>query len=41
MILLSTAYLAPIHYYSKLFASDEVMIEQMDYYVSKPTATAV
>ena len=35
MILLSTAYLAPIHYYSKLFASDEVMIEQMDYYVKQ------
>ena len=35
MILLSTAYLAPIHYYSKLFASDEVMIEQMDHYVKQ------
>ena len=33
--LLSTAYLAPIQYYAKLYAYPQVMIEQMDHYVKQ------
>lgn len=34
-VLLSTAYLAPVQYYTKLYAYPEVMIEQMDHYVKQ------
>lgn len=33
--LLSTAYLPPVHYFTKLFAYPQVMIEQMDHYVKQ------
>lgn len=33
--LLSTAYLPPVHYFTKLFAYQQVMIEQMDHYVKQ------
>lgn len=33
--LLSTAYLAPVQYYAKLYTYPEVMIEQMDHYVKQ------
>ena len=34
-VLLSTAYLAPVQYYTKLYAYSQVMIEQMDHYVKQ------
>lgn len=33
--LLSTAYLPPVHYFTKLFTYPQVMIEQMDHYVKQ------
>ena len=33
--LLSTAYLPPVHYFTKLFAYPQVRIEQMDHYVKQ------
>lgn len=33
--LLSTGYLPPVHYFTKLFAYPQVMIEQMDHYVKQ------
>ncbi|MEG1580098.1 MAG: WbqC family protein [Bacteroidaceae bacterium] len=34
-ICLTSAYLAPIHYYARLFACEKVMIEQHDHYVKQ------
>lgn len=36
---LSSAYLAPVEYYTKLLAYDKVFVEQYDHYIKQPTAT--
>lgn len=38
---LSSAYLAPVEYYTKLLEYDKIYIEQHDHYIKQLTATVV
>ena len=40
-IYLSSAYLAPVEYYTKLFACEKAYVEQYDNYVNRLIATVV
>jgi len=38
-IYLSSAYLAPVEYYARLYSCEKAFIEQHDNYIKQPTAT--
>lgn len=38
---LSSAYLAPVEYYTKLLEYDKIYVEQHDHYIKQPIATVV
>ena len=40
-VILGSAYLGPVEYYTKLFAYDTVRVERYDHYMKQTTATVV